>query len=403
MSTTTTPDEARGLESEHTGMLERPVSRRTTPSGRGARRLRGRPELYTAYAQDMSLLNTPAKRNSVLAICAATVAAAFFLPNDLVVLLATAFVLCIGAIGLNIVTGYAGQVSLGHAFFVGLGAYTGAVLSGPTDGRVLGLGITEIVVWIPAAGLVAALAGLAVAPLALRLKGLYLAIVTLGLVFVGDHVFKEAKSLTGGAGVGRGAAVPSIGGTRLEVDGELLGVFLTRGQKLYLLAFLLLVIAAVVGRNLARSDLGRAFSAVRDRDIAAEVIGVNLTRAKVLAFGISSFYAGVCGGLLFTITGFIEPGSLNLLLSVRFIAMILVGGVATISGSIMGAVFIGTLGRVSRDLATSLPSAISLSPELLEALLYGVLIIGFLIFEPRGLFGIWLRVRNYWKGWPFSY
>ncbi|MFP5310495.1 MAG: branched-chain amino acid ABC transporter permease [Actinomycetes bacterium] len=404
MSSTTTPTAGDSvLGDEHGGLLERPVSRRTTPSERARRRLRGRPELYTAYAQDMSLLNTPAKRNSVLAICAFALWMAFVLPNDLVVLFATAFALCIGAIGLNIVTGYAGQVSLGHAFFVGLGAYTGAILSGPTDGRLLGFGLTEIWIWLPAAGVVAAVAGLAVAPLALRLKGLYLAIVTLGLVFVGDHVFKEAKTLTGGAGVGRSAAVPSIGGVRLDLDGALFGVFLSKGQKLYLLAFLLLVIAAVIGRNLARSDLGRSFSAVRDRDIAAEVIGVNLTRAKVLAFGISSFYAGVCGALLFTITGFIEPGSLNLLLSVRFIAMILVGGVATISGSIMGALFIGTLGRVSRDLATQLPSAIALSPELLEALLYGVLIIGFLILEPRGLFGIWLRVRNYWKGWPFSY
>jgi branched-chain amino acid transport system permease protein len=403
MTTTEQLEGSRGERGHRPAMLERPVSRDLPAFATARRRLKGRHELYTAYAQDMALFNTRPKRVAVGAILLVTLYGAFSLPNDWLTLLATSFVLCIGAIGLNIVTGFAGQVSLGHAFFIGIGAYTGAVLSNPPGGSTLGYGIDLLPVWLFASGLVAALAGLIVAPLALRLRGLYLAIVTLGLVFLGEHIFKEARPVTGGPGVGRRAAVPAIGDFRFDVEGELLGIVLTKGQKLYLLTFVLLLIFALIARNLARSDLGRAFSAVRDRDIAAEVIGVNLTRVKVLAFVISSFYAGVAGGLLFTITGFVEPGSLNLLLSIEFIAMILIGGVATISGAIMGGLFLGTLGRFSRELAVFMPSFIRLEAELLESILYGVLIVGFLILEPRGLFGIWIRIRNYWKGWPFSY
>jgi len=399
IDTTSTRPEA---EDNRPGMLERPLSRVLRPDAEGSR-LRGRPDLYTAYKQDMALLNTPAKRNAVVLLVVATVLAAFVLPNDLVVLLSTAFVLCIGAIGLNLVTGYAGQVSLGHAFFVGVGAYVAAVISGPTDGRLLGYGFSFLPLWLLAAGVVTALVGAVVAPIALRLKGLYLAIVTLGLVFLGEHIFKEARPITGGPGVGRPAAVPSFGGGEIA-SGEVWGlVFLSRAQQLYLIVFVVLVLLAILGRNIARSDLGRAFSAVRDRDIAAEVIGVDLVKAKVLAFVLSSFYAGVCGGLLFTIAGFVDPGSFNLLLSIRFIAMVLIGGVATISGSIMGALFVALLPRVSLEIASRIPESIGVDEILLEGILYGVLIVAFLILEPRGLYGLWVRVRNYWKAWPFSY
>jgi branched-chain amino acid transport system permease protein len=387
---------------ERAGMLERPLSRVLRPEAEGSR-LRGRPDLYTAYKQDMALLNTPAKRNATLILLVAVVWGAFVLPSDIVVIGATAFALAIGAIGMNLVTGYAGQVSLGHAFFVGIGIYTAAIISGDPEARVLGYGIEFAPLWLLAAGLAAAFFGAIVAPLALRLKGLYLAIVTLGLVFLGDHIFREATTLTGGFGVGRPAAVVNFGFGRFDVDGEILGVYLSKNQRLYLLILVILVVLAIVGRNIARSDVGRAFSAIRDRDVAAEVIGVNLTRGKVLAFVISSFYAGVCGALLFTIAGFVEPSSLSLILSVRFLAMILVGGVATISGSIMGAVFIATLPRISFEIAQSVPSSLGLNENIVEGVLSGLLIVVFLIVEPRGLFGLWLRIRNYWKAWPFSY
>jgi branched-chain amino acid transport system permease protein len=374
---------------------------------RGLRR--GRPELYTSYAEDSRLFNTPGKRAGVWTLTALALLAPFVFSDNVLLILATACVASIGAIGLNLVTGYAGQVSLGHAFFLGLGAFTAALLSGDPDGRTVGLGM-QMIVWLPAAGLVAALAGLLVAPLAARLRGLYLAIVTLGLVFLGEHIFREMKFITGGVGVGRPGPIPELFGFRFDQAGEVFGMFLTRNQKLYYLMFAIFVFFAILGRNLARSAIGRAFSAVRDRDIAAEVIGVSLTKHKVLAFTISSFYAGIAGALLYTIIGFIEPGAFNLLLSVQYIAMVLIGGVATISGSIMGAVFITLLPRLTREIPKFLPFISAqaggggvLNVFQLEAILYGLLIIGFLIFEPRGLYGIWIRARNYWKGWPFSY
>ncbi|MGH8910155.1 MAG: branched-chain amino acid ABC transporter permease [Egibacteraceae bacterium] len=368
--------------------------------------MRGRPRLYTSYERDMALLNTPGKRAGVVGIVGLAAALPFVLTDDLLVVGSLGLVASIGAIGLNLVTGYAGQVSLGHAFFIGLGAYTAAVIgSDPERARALTLGVTFLPVWLLAAGVVAGIAGLLVAPLAVRLRGLYLAMVTLGLVFLGEHVFKEVTLITGGVGVGRVAAKLDLFGFDFSQDSSLL----TSEQQTYLLMLALLVLFALIGRNIARSDVGRAFAAVRDRDLAAQVIGVNLARQKAAAFTVSSFYAGVTGALFYTISGFLEPTEFGLRLSVQYIAMILIGGTATISGSIMGALFISTLGRLAREALSALPFAGglggggALNVFQLETIVYGLLIIGFLRFEPRGLYGIWVRIRNYWKGWPFSY
>jgi branched-chain amino acid transport system permease protein len=364
----------------------------------------GRPLLYTSYASDMALLNTRAKRVCLGLLLAGSLALPFLLPDDVLQLLAVCAITAIGAIGLGLVTGYAGQVSLGHAFFLGVGAYTAAALSGDPDGRVLGLGITNLLVWLPAAGLVAAAAGVLVAPLATRLRGLYLAIVTLGLVFIGAHVFNEWSSLTGGVGVGRPAAALELFGYRVDVT----DAYATRDQKLFWLMFVLLAVFALAARNIARSKVGRAFTAIRDRDIAAGVIGVNLRRYKTIAFAVSSFYAGCAGALLYAVTGWVDPSSFSLLLSVQYIAMVLIGGAGTISGAIAGAFFISLLPRLTRELQAWVPFISTQPNEVpnvfqLETILYGALIIIFLIFEPRGLFGIWIRLRNYWKAWPFSY
>jgi branched-chain amino acid transport system permease protein len=366
--------------------------------------MKGRPLLHTSYASDMALLNTRAKRVAVGILLAVTAALPFLLTDELLQLLATCCIAAIGAIGLGLVTGYAGQVSLGHAFFLGIGAYTGAAISGDPDGRTIGFGITNILIWLPAAGLVAALAGVIVAPLATRLRGLYLAIVTLGLVFIGQHIFNEWGELTGGVGVGRPPATLEFFGYPLKED----GAFLTGDQKLFWLMAFLLVGFALAARNLARSKVGRAFAAIRDRDIAAGVIGVNLPKYKTIAFAVSSFYAGCAGALLFTVSGFMDPSSFNLLLSVQYIAMVLIGGAGTISGAIAGAFFITLLPRLTRELQAVVPFISTESNEVpnvfqVETILYGVLIIVFLIFEPRGLFGIWVRIRNYWRAWPFSY
>ncbi len=294
------------------------------------RRPRGRPALYTSYAQDMALLNTRGKKVAVLGLLAVGLLLPMLVEDDLLRRLAVGCVLAIGAIGLNLVTGYAGQVSLGHAFFLGVGAYTASVVAGdPADDDVYGFGITFVPVWLLAAGAVAAVLGL-------------------------------------------------------------------------------LVAFALVGRNIARSAVGRSFAAVRDRDIAAAITGVDVARVKRRAFVVSSFYAGCAGALLYSIEGYIDPASFGLLVSVQFVAMILIGGVSTISGSIMGAFFIALLPVITRELPEFLPFLSASATETpnvfqVETLLYGLLIVIFLIFEPRGLFGLWVRARNYWKAWPFSY
>ena len=364
-----------------------------------------RPQLYTSYAAEMAVLNTRTKRMMLGLLLAVGAVLPFMLADTNLQDLARALITAVGVIGLGLVTGYAGQVSLGHAFFLGVGAYTAAVLGGDPSGRSLGFGITEVLIWLPAAGLVAALAGAIVAPLAVRLRGLYLAIVTLGLVFVGGYVFNQWASVTGGQGVGRAMPQPTIFGYELGVTDS----FLTREQKLYWLMLVVLVVFAFAARNLTRSRVGRAFSAIRDRDIAAGVMGVNLFRYKMVAFAASSFYAGVCGALLYVIPGYFVPNSsFNLETSILFIAMLLIGGVGTISGAILGAFFFTYLPVLTRFLPDFIPglsgnAAVTPNVYQVEGVLYGALLIIFLIFEPRGLFGIWLRIRNYWKAWPFSY
>ncbi|MGZ5326272.1 MAG: branched-chain amino acid ABC transporter permease [Solirubrobacterales bacterium] len=370
--------------------------------------MRRRPALVTSYEADQSPLPSTTPRVWLAILLVALLIAPTMLDQEWNSLMTTAFLAAIGAIGLNILTGWAGQVSLGHAFFIGVGAYTGAVVSGDPDGAVAGFGL-DMVVWLPAAGIVAALIGLVVAPLAIRLRGLYLAIVTLGLVFLGGHVFREWTAVTGGAGIGRSAAELRLLGIDLTETTSFMGIGFDRAMKLYLLSLLLLVIFAVAAKNLTRSAVGRGFAAVRDRDIAAEVMGVELTKTKLIAFTVASFYAGVAGAMLSTVTGFIEPSSFDLFMSIQFLAMVLIGGAGTLAGSLMGAAFVTLLPRIVEEFPRFLPFIESgstggfLTTFQLQTIIYGSLIIVFLIAEPRGLFGLWVRARNYFKAWPFSY
>jgi branched-chain amino acid transport system permease protein len=360
--------------------------------------------------------------------------------NVWLVILGQALIFAIGALGLNILTGMAGQVSLGHAFFMGAGAYTAVILGGERTNSLVGYGL-PMWIWLPAAGVVAAVIGALVAPTAVRVRGLYLAFVTIALVFVGDHVFRNLRSVSGGPGIGR--EWPPIdlkvwkeetSFVNLTANGSWFGVELSRQGKQFLFLVFLLTLFALAHKNLARTRIGRAFAAIRDRDIAAEVMGVNEVRYKALAFAISSFFAGAAGALLAAYFGSRVPEAWDLLLSVQFIAIILIGGAGTTAGVLLGSFFVvlvprlvesftgwladltdegGPLSAVANfviatgptdfGLVGTTPIGPGLSVFQLNLVLYGALIVLFLIFEPLGLFGMWLRIRNYWKGWPFTY
>jgi branched-chain amino acid transport system permease protein len=390
--------------------------------------MRLRPGLVTDYRSDAGIFRSVTQRVWFVALLALAVYLGLGigpvgLSSDILYYAVIALFASIGAIGLNTITGMAGQISLGHAFFLGLGAFTAAVMGGVEQTRqvvdlVTGATTTEtvlvgfhldMIIWLPAAGLVAALAGFLVAPVATRLRGMYLAFVTLGLVFLGEHIYREATTLTGGAGVGRPTAEVSLFGFHFDEAGKVFGYELSANQKLYFLGLILLLVMGLAAKNLFRSRVGRALSGIRDRDIAAEMMGIPLARYKLIAFTVSSFYAGIAGALLWAVVGRLTPESFGFLLSIKYIAMILIGGVATVTGSILGAFFITFLPKVVEWLGEFIPF-ISLSPTggvltvaQFEQILYGLFLIGFLIFEPMGLFGIWIRVRNYWKAWPFSY
>lgn len=368
---------------------------------------RGRPKLYTSYASEQALLNTPAKRWWMLGFLALVIAAPFAVAADITYLLTMAAVYAIGGIGLNLLTGYAGQVSLGHAFFVGVGAYTASVLGGKPGATTWGLGL-DLAIAIPAAAIVPGVIGLIVAPLATRVRGLYLAVLTLGLLIVGEHLFKILVPITGGQGVGRGVPERVLFGLDLTRTYAIGPLRVPPHVSLFLIALVILVILGVAARNLVRGRYGRAFAAVRDRDIAAEIMGVNLLRTKTLAFALSSAFAGVAGALLAILVGRIAPESWNLFMSIDFLAVVVIGGVATISGSIIGACFVVLLPRLLEELTTVIPwitvsAGGFINVFQLQTIIFGILIIAFITLEPRGLYGLWLRVKNYFSAWPFSY
>jgi branched-chain amino acid transport system permease protein len=288
----------------------------------------------------------------------------------------------IGATGLNVLTGYAGQISLGHAFFLAVGAYTGAKL-----GEDLGW---SAALWIPAAGVVAGVFGALVGPVALRLSGLYLAIVTLGLVFIGQHVFFNAESLTGGP---QGRTFPPVVIGPFDFSaGQVLRVGslqIDSNGLYYYLALALLAGATAFAWNVRRTRSGRAMVAVREREIAASVMGVDVRRVKVAAFTAAAFMAGVSGALYASYLSFAQPGEWSLLLSIQFVAAVIVGGMGTVAGPLLGSAVVFALPTLLKNLPF-LPeeAAGGVSVSDLSSIAYGLLIVVFLVLEPRGLVGL---------------
>jgi branched-chain amino acid transport system permease protein len=288
----------------------------------------------------------------------------------------------IGATGLNVLTGYAGQISLGHAFFLAVGAYTGAKL-----GEDLGW---SAALWIPAAGVIAGACGALVGPVALRLSGLYLAIVTLALVFIGQHVFFNAESLTGGP---QGRTFPPVMIGPFDFSaGQVLrlgGLQIDHNGLYYYLALALLAGATAFAWNVRRTGSGRAMVAVRERELAASVMGVDVRRVKIAAFTAAAFMAGVSGALYASYLSFAQPGEWSLLLSIQFVAAVIVGGMGTVAGPLLGSAVVFALPTLLKNLPF-LPeeAAGGVSVSDLASIAYGLLIVAFLVLQPRGLVGL---------------
>ena len=312
----------------------------------------------------------------------------------------TALIFAIAALSLNVLSGWAGQISLGIAFFMGIGAYTAAFLgNGPPayPGVPAGLNLSFLI-WLPAAGVTAAIAGALIGPTALRLKGFYLGIVTLALVFIGYYLFLNLHGITGGA-AGEPVPAPGFGNFSFGSPDPVLGIQFTSNQWFFLLLVVVLVICAVFVANVARSRPGRAWQAVRDNETAAAIMGVNLFSAKQGAFVLSSFLAGIAGALYASYTGITTPGTWGaaggLLLSIQVIAAILIGGVASVWGSILGAAFVFALPTALENFSLLPQSASStgLSGGDLSTIFYGLLIIVFLLYEPLGIIGLIRRLQ----------
>jgi branched-chain amino acid transport system permease protein len=291
----------------------------------------------------------------------------------------------IGALGLNLLIGYTGQISLGHGAFVAIGAYTAGLLAGT-------LGIPFIVV-LPLSGLMAALLSLIVGIPSLRLKGLYLALGTLAFGFIIEYVLFHWDLTRGDTGM----AVPKIGAG---------GFFIQTERQFFFLIMSFAAIATLVAKNIARTKIGRSFVAIRDRDIAAEAMGISLAKYKIMAFAISAFYAGVAGCLMAYYQKWIVPGNFDISLSIAYIAIIVLGGMGTILGSILGAILITGIPHGIVYLTDALRGTYPYLSGLIVDLklgIFGLVIVMTLLFEPQGLVGIYRRIKVYWKTWPFKY
>jgi len=292
----------------------------------------------------------------------------------------------IAAVGLNLLTGCTGQISLGHAAFIGVGGYATAVL------------ITRfgIPFWfaLPLAGLISAGVGMVIGIPSLRVKGLYLCIATLAAQFILEYVFINWEGVTQGI---RGINVPP----------PRIGSFVFATEKSFYYLTLVVVVAAVgFARNILRTKWGRAFVAIRDRDLAAEMMGIDLFRHKLIAFALSSFYAGVAGGLWVSFMKIVTPEHFPFSRSIEYLAMIIVGGLGSVLGSIFGAIFMVLVPELLNVATGSLKGFFPNLTQIfipMKEVIFGFLIVGFLIFEPHGLAEIWHRIKNFFSLWPFSY
>ena len=341
---------------------------------------------HEKYQTDERIFQTWFVKGWLIAFLFACTLFPFFASKYMISIMIEVGIAIIACHGLNLLTGFTGQISLGHAAFLGVGAYACSIFIGKTG--------MPFIFALPMAGVVAALVGMIFGIPSLRLKGLYLAMATIAAQFIIEFTIRRWESLTGG-----------VEGMFVE-PGKLGPFHFDDHIHLYFLTFILAVAATLMTKNIVRARSGRAFVAIRDRYLAAEVIGVNLFKYRLMSFAVASFFAGIAGALMAQYLEVITHESFTIHQSIDYLAMCIVGGLGHILGGIFGVAFWFILERILEVTTTTLnsnfPDHVTWFVSIRE-IVFGFVIVFFLIFEPDGLAARWRTIKAYWKLWPFSY
>lgn len=345
----------------------------------------------TSYEQDIRIAKHSGYYWSYGALLLVVLAAPYLLDEYYIGQMTQLYILAIAGVGLMLLSGYTGLISLGHAAFFGIGAYTEAVLTGngiplPFMDEPL---VFSFFVSFPMSGVLAALAGVAIGVPALRLTGIYLAIATFAFAIVVEEILSRWESVTNGY---TGLLVESIYFESLDFD-------LTEGVSFYFLCLGVLIAVILFALNLLRSSTGRSMMAVRDSEISAQSMGVNLAQTKTLAFALSAGITGLAGALFAHKLGFLSPESFTVLQSLELLVLVVVGGLGSIHGAIFGAMFVLALPQALAIMKDYLPHYIGEQPGF-EPLIFGLILIFFVMFEPLGIYGRWLKVKLYFQMFP---
>jgi branched-chain amino acid transport system permease protein len=333
----------------------------------------------TSYDQDIGLAKHEGHRFWYSVLGALLVASPWLLPEYWLAQLTFVLIYAVVGLGLMLLAGFTGLFSIGHAAFLGVGAYTQAVLTNAGLPFPLALAC---------AGALSALVGVVVGLPALRVKGIYLGIATLSFGFIVEEVLARWESVTGG-------------NAGMHVKNPVLfGADLGSGTGFYFICLAVCVGATLVIVNLLRSPTGRAFVAIRDSEISAQSMGIHLAYYKTLSFAISAALAGLGGALYAHKIKFLSPDQFNIIQSIDLLLMVVIGGLGSVHGAFLGAIFLITMPQLISAAKDVLPPAVGQAPGL-QSLVYGLVLIAFVLFEPMGLYGRWLKVRTFFSVFPF--
>jgi branched-chain amino acid transport system permease protein len=333
----------------------------------------------TDYNQDIKLAKHGGHQFWYTLLVLALIAAPWALGEYLLSQLTFILIYGIVGVGLMLLAGFTGLFSIGHAAFLGAGAYTQAYLTAK--------GVPFPLALVVAGGLSAAV-GVIVGLPALRVKGIYLGIATLSFGFIVEEVFARWESVTGG-NAGKSVGLVDIFGWKADT-----------GASFYYVCLVITIIATLSVVNLLRSPTGRAFVAIRDSEISAQSMGIHLAYYKTLSFAISAALAGIGGALYAHAIRFLSPDQFNIIQSIDLLLMVVIGGLGSIHGAFLGAIFLIGLPQAIGAVKDYLPQAIGQAPGL-KAVIYGAVLVGFVMFEPLGLYGRWLKVRTWFQLFPF--